>query len=166
VMAAIWSLFRPREMLRLWGLSRPQALVGWSTFGLTLALSPHVDHAVLVGILASGAVHLLREIRLDVVSHREGDMLHIAPKGVLWFGSVPALEDELLARFAGEPGLEWVVINCAGLGRIDLTGALALAEMLDDLRRAGIQIAVTGVPEHARRVFRAVGTERWGGGGG
>lgn len=161
VIAAIWSLLRPRELVTLWNLSRPQALVGWATFALTLALSPHVDHAVLIGILLAGAVHLLREVRLDVASRREGDTLHLHPGGVLWFGSAPALEDEILAQLAGEPDVSRVVIHCEGLGRVDLTGAWSLADVLDDIRSAGIRIAVTGVPDHARRVFRAVGDERW-----
>ncbi|MCG6958098.1 MAG: STAS domain-containing protein [Gemmatimonadetes bacterium] len=163
VIAAIWKLLRPRELLTLWNLSRPQALVGWATFGLTLALSPHVDHAVLIGILLAGAVHLLREVRLDVASQREGETLHLHPGGVLWFGSAPTLEDEILAQIAGEPDVSRVVIHCGGLGRVDLTGAWSLADILDDIRNAGIRIAVTGVPDHARRVFRAVGEERWAG---
>jgi SulP family sulfate permease len=157
VIAAVWTLFRPRELLGLWSFSKPQALVGWSTFGLTLALSPHVEDAVLIGILMAGAVHLLRQIRLDMTSRREGDTLHLEPHGTLWFGSAPALEDAMLSHLADEPGVSQVVIHCGGLGRIDLSGAWTLSEMLDEIRDAGIRIDLTGVPGHARRVLHAVG---------
>ena len=163
VIAAIWSIFKPGELLDLWRLSRPQALVGWTTFVLTLVLSPHVDHAVLLGILLAGAIHLWREVQLDMTSHREGDTLHVEPRGVLWFGSVPTLEDDLLDHLAREQGVDHVVIHCQGLGRIDLTGAWTLVEMLDDVRAAGIAVTVAGIPEHARRVFFALGEERWRG---
>ncbi len=163
VIAAIWNIFRPRELIGLWSFSRGQALVGWTTFILTLALSPHLDHAVLLGILTAGAVHLLREVQLDVATRRDGDTLRLSPEGVLWFGSAPALEDEILANLAREQGISRLVIDCSGLGRIDLTGAWTLADMLDDVRRAGIQVDVTGVPEHARRVLHALGEERWNG---
>ncbi len=163
VIAAIWKIFRPRELMGLWSLSRGQALVGWTTFGLTLALSPHLDHAVLLGILTAGAVHLLREVQLDVAIRRDGDTLRLTPEGVLWFGSAPALEDEILSSLAVEKDVTRLVIDCSGLGRIDLTGASTLADMLDDVRRAGIRVDVTGVPEHARRVLHAVGEERWNG---
>ncbi len=82
---------------------------------------------------------------------------------MLWFGSVPTLEDELLEHLAREEGVSRVVIHCQGLGRIDLTGAWTLVEMLEEIRSAGITIAVAGVPDHARRVFHAVGEERWRG---
>jgi SulP family sulfate permease len=163
VIAAVWSLFRPRELLALWSLSKPQALVGWLTFGLTILLAPHVDHAVLLGILTAGAVHLWREVQLDVTTRREGDLLHVEPRGVLWFGSVPTLEDDLLDHLARERGVARIVIHCQGLGRIDLTGAWTLVEMLEEVRGAGIPITVAGIPEHARRVFHAVGEERWRG---
>jgi SulP family sulfate permease len=163
VIAAVWSLFRPRELAGLWAFSRPQALIGWLTFTLTLVLAPHVDHAVLLGILTAGAVHLWREVQLDVTAHREGDILHVEPRGVLWFGSVPTLEDDLLAHLARERGVSRIVIHCQGLGRIDLTGAWTLVEMLEEIRSAGITITVAGIPEHARRVFHAVGEERWRG---
>jgi len=163
VIAAVWSLFRPRELAGLWAFSKPQALIGWTTFTLTLALAPHVDHAVLLGILTAGAVHLWREVQLEVTARRDGDILHIEPRGVLWFGSVPTLEDALLEHLAREQGVSRVVIHCQGLGRIDLTGAWTLVEMLEEIRGSGIAIAVAGIPEHARRVFHAVGEERWRG---
>jgi len=159
VIGAVWNLFRPRELLAIWPLSKPQALVGWTTFAMVLALAPHVEDAILVGILMSGAIHLLRQIRLDVTSRREGDTLHVEPHGNLWFGSAPALEDELLALLAKEPDVSRIVIHCGGLGRIDLTCAWTLSEMLDELRGAGIRIEVVGVPGHARRVLSAVGQE-------
>jgi len=157
VIAAISILFRPRVLLRLWSLSRPQAFVGWSTFVLTLTLAPHVEHAVLLGILAAGAVHLWRELTPSVAARRDGDTLHLEPEGVLWFGSVPALDDQLLRRLSQEPDVTRVVLSCGRLGRIDLTAAYTLAEMLEQLVDAGIEVEVRDVPERARRILNAVG---------
>lgn len=157
VIAAVWNLFRPRALLWIWTISKSQALVGWTTFVLTLALSPHVEHAILLGALTAGAVHLLKELRPDVTSRREGDTLHLEPRGVLWFGSAPVLDDEILAALSRERGVERVVIHCGGLGRIDLTGAYQLAEMLDQLRAAGLRVELAGVPDHAVRVLTETG---------
>jgi SulP family sulfate permease len=157
VIAAVYSLFRPRGLIKLWGISRPQAMVGWTTFVLTLTLAPHVEEAVLLGMLLAGAIHLWRELRPDVTSRRDGDTLHIEPQGVLWFGSAPALDDEILAHLGREPDVDRVVIKCAGLGRIDLTGAYVLAELLEHLTRAGVEVELTDVPEHAARVLSAAG---------
>ena len=157
VIAAIWSLVRPRELMALWESARPQALVGWGTFALTLLLSPQVDQAVLFGIALSAGVHLWRELGTHVTGRREGDTLHLEPSGVLWFGSAHALEDRLLAQLADEPDVTRVVVRCAGLGRIDVTGAYTLAEIVHHASGAGIRVELVDIPDHAVRVLAAVG---------
>jgi len=157
VIAAVWNLLKPREFFGLWSLSRPQALVGWSTAALTLALAPHVEHAVLLGILTAGAVHLWRELSPGVEMSREGGTLHLHLKGVLWFGSAAALEDEVFRCLSAERDVSAMVLHCGGLGRIDLTGALSLAEIVEQVRAAGLEARVEGVPFHARRVLTGVG---------
>jgi sulfate permease, SulP family len=157
VIAAVWPLFRPGELLEVWSASRPQAAVGWGTFVFTLVLAPHIEQAVLLGVVMAGAVHMWRELTPEVASRREGNTLFLEPKGVLWFGSAPALEEALLARLAEEPDVEEVVVKCGGLGRIDLTGAYGLREMTDLVRGAGVVIRIVDVPEHARRVLEAIG---------
>jgi anti-anti-sigma regulatory factor len=69
------------------------------------------------------------------------------------------MEERLLARLAEEPDVTRIVIRCGGLGRIDLTGAYTLAEMLEQARGAGIEMTVEDVPEHASRVLLAIGLE-------
>ena len=157
VIAAVWTLVRPRELASLWAQAPAQALVGWGTFALTLFLAPHIDQALLLGVALSAAVHLWRELAPKVTSRREGDTLYLEPTGVLWFGSAPAMEDGLLARLAEEPGVARVVVSLGGLGRIDLTGAYTLAEMVDHAEGAGIDMTLVDVPDHAVRVLTAVG---------
>ena len=76
---------------------------------------------------------------------------------MLWFGSAPALDDAILAHLSRERDVERMVMSCGGLGRIDLTGAYVLAEMLDQLRAAGLEVELVDVPEHAQRVLSAAG---------
>jgi anti-anti-sigma regulatory factor len=67
------------------------------------------------------------------------------------------MEDALFARLADEPDVRRVVLHCSGLGRIDLTGAYSLVEMLEQVHRAGVEMEIVGVPEHARRILEGVG---------
>ena len=156
VIAAISKLVRPQDLWAIWSLSPVQALVGWGTFAATLILAPRIDQAILVGVALSAGVHLWRELKPHVKAERDGDTLLLEPSGVLWFGSAPALEDQLFARLAEEPDLTKVVIRCGGLGRIDLSGAYTLAEMLEQSRRAGLEMTIEDVPEHATRLLRAL----------
>jgi SulP family sulfate permease len=156
VIAAVASLFRPRELLALWPLSRPQAAVAWTTFALTLLLAPHVEQAIVLGMALAGAIHLWRELTPEIRSRREGSTLYLEPEGILWFASAPRWEDRILRELAEQSGLDTVVLDCGGLGRIDLTGMFGLRELVHQLRGAGVVIRFEGVPQHALRLFHKV----------
>ena len=112
---------------------------------LTLALSPHVERAVLVGILLSVVVHLWRELALEVPSWTEDETLHLRPRGVLWFGSAVRLEDVSLGLLGDHRDAQRLVVHLGGLGRIDMTGALALRTVLQEAREAGLELEIVDV---------------------
>ncbi len=159
VITAIWKLIRPQDILRIWRVSPAQAAVASGTFVATLTMAPHIDRAILLGIALSAAVHLWRELTPSVVSTREGETLTVDVSGVLWFGSAAALEDALFQQLADEEDVQRVVLRCSGLGRIDLSGAKVLSEMVEHARRARIEMTVSDVPAHARRILISVGLE-------
>lgn len=157
VISAVAGLVRVPSMVESWRISRPQGVVAWGTFVATLALAPHIEQAVVFGVIASVGVHLWREMSLRVVSSAEADVLRLRPEGVLWFGSAPFLVQEVNERVAASPEAQRVVLNLSGLGRIDNTGALALRDLLDDVRKTGLEIEVRDVPDHAIGLLRSVG---------
>jgi len=153
IIASIAGLIELRMLMRLWTFAKPQALVGWSTFGVTLLLSPRIDQGVMFGLAAGLAVHLWRELRPGVmVSEVVGDTIHVRPEGVLWFGSEAHLERELLDRLAANREVNRVVFHLDRLGRIDATGALLLEEFVEEAEKVDVQVKFVNVPDHARRV--------------
>ena len=145
VIIAVVGLVRPLPLLRLARLSRPQFLVAAVTFSLTLALAPHVEEAVLIGIALAVAVHLWRELSLEVPSWTENGTLHLRPRGVLWFGTTARLEDTFLGLIAEHKEAERLQIHLDGLGRIDMTGALALRGLLQEAGEAGLAVEIVDV---------------------
>jgi len=145
VIVAVVGLVRPLPLLRLARLSRPQFVVAAVTFALTLALAPHVEEAVLVGIGLAVAVHLWRELSLEVPNWTEGDVLHLRPRGVLWFGTAARLEDTFFRLIAEHKEVGRLLVHLDGLGRIDMTGALALRGLLQEAREAGLAVEVVDV---------------------
>ena len=156
VIAAVTKLFRIIPLVRLWKLSRPQALVGWTTFLLTLLLAPHVEEALILSVVLAMSVHLWRELTPGFVARAEGDSLHFELRGVLWFGSAPILERALLAHLQASRSLRRVILHLGGLGRIDLTGAMALKRLREDIERSGMDFRICEVPGHACRILRQV----------
>lgn len=156
VIAAVLSLIEVRPFLETWQFSRPQFVVAIVTLVATLVSAPRVERGIVLGVALSLAVHLWRELRIDTDTWVDGATLHVRPQGVLYFGSAPALESDVMRLIAGSPDLRSVVVHLDRLGRLDLTGALILRSLLDDLRAGGTQVHVEGTPPQAERLVSTV----------
>ncbi|MEJ7705224.1 MAG: SulP family inorganic anion transporter [Geodermatophilaceae bacterium] len=66
VIAAVLPLIEIRPFVEAWRHSRPQFLVALPTFLATIAFAPRVERGVILGVGLSLAVHLWRELRLEV----------------------------------------------------------------------------------------------------
>jgi SulP family sulfate permease len=156
VIVTVAGLVRLLPLFRLARLSKPQFLVAATTFTLTIALAPHVERAVMAGIGLTVVVHLWRELSLEVPSWIEEDSLHLRPRGVLWFGTAARLESSFLRLIADHNEVTQLVLHLDALGRIDTTGALALRNVLDEARTAGMAVEIVDVPTRWRGLVRNV----------
>ncbi len=156
VIGAVASLVQIGPFLELWRYTRLQSTIAIVTFVLTIALAPRVAHAVVVGVILSVAVHLRREILISVPSWSEGNAVHLKPKGVLYFGSVPSLERTFMTALNHHPDAHRLVVHLNGLGRVDVTGALALQALLEEAEDAGLTAHVVDVPPHSARLVGRV----------
>ena len=154
VIAAVLGLIRMKQMAGLWLLSKPQALAAWTTFALTLILAPRIDIAVLIGILLALGIHAWREMKVRCDSWIEDTTFHLAPRGVLWFGSAPQMQRSFMHELEEGHELDRIVLHLGGLGRIDLSGAMMLREFREEMAAGDIEVEVAGVPYHARRILR------------
>jgi sulfate permease, SulP family len=149
VVASIVPLLSLQRVVRLARISRIQLVVALSMFASTLAEAPHLDHAILLGVALSVAVHLWRELRISVEAQRRGDVLELRPEGVLWFGTAQLLDDRLTEALAQHADARSLKLDLSRLGRIDVTAAMALEQIVRDARRAGLSVSVCGGPSSA-----------------
>lgn len=156
IIASVVPLLDPDPVWRTRTMSRPQFGIALVTFGVSLAAAPRVQWGVVTGVLLALAVHLWRELRLDMEVWAEGGELHVRPQGVLYFGSAPLLETRILAELADQPALGSVRLHLQRLGRIDLTGALVLRAICRDLARADVPVAIQGVQPQCQRLVESV----------
>ncbi|MDQ4059213.1 MAG: SulP family inorganic anion transporter [Actinomycetota bacterium] len=133
-----------------------QFMVAAATFLLTIVLAPRVEWAVIVGVVFAVGAHLWREVRLAIPAWTSDRTLHLAPKGVLYFASAPSLEGAFSKLLGEHPDATSVVVHLDGLGRIDLTGALALRALLEDARQAGLEPTLDGIPPPAAKIIARV----------
>lgn len=156
VIASVLPLVRLRPVVRLLRFSRPQFVVAAGTFVLTLALAPRVEQAVVIGFGLAVATHLIRELSIDVSSRMEDGTLHLRPRGVLWFGVAPRLEDTVRDLIVAHPEAARLVIHLDAVGRIDTTAALSLRELLRTAREAGLDAEIGEVRPRWRRLVDQV----------
>jgi sulfate permease, SulP family len=156
VIAAVLPLFRILPVVRLWRVSRPQFLVAAGTFASTVALSPHVERGVLIGIALAIAVHLWRELHVEVKVWEEGSDLHVRPGGVLWFGAAQRLEDRALAALAAHADVRRLVLHLDRIGRLDVTSASVLRSVIEEARRSGLDTELVGIEARDRRLIDRV----------
>ncbi|MDQ4081477.1 MAG: SulP family inorganic anion transporter, partial [Actinomycetota bacterium] len=156
VIGAVVPLVRLVPVLRLARYSRGQFVVASTTFALTLALSPHVERALIAGVLLAVALHLRRELALEISSWTANGTLHLRPRGVLWFGTSRRLEDAVLGLLAEHAEARRLAVHLDGLGRIDMTGALALRALLQEARDAGLTVEILDVRPRWRALVARV----------
>lgn len=159
VIGAVVSLVDVRMPLLYWRWSKPQLGVGLVTTLATLALAPRVERGVLLGVAAALAVHVWREMHVVIPASVEEDVLHLRPTGVLYFGSAPAVERTLTALITEHPDVSTVVLHLDGVGRLDLTGALMLRDIVEETEVAGRTVLIEGAGAHAAGLLtRVLGT--------
>jgi SulP family sulfate permease len=81
-----------------------------------------------------------------VDSWTDGVGLHLRPRGVLYFGSVPRLEPLILERLSERPEVGRLIVHLDGVGRLDVNGALALRQLLEDEQLGGLEVEIRDVP--------------------
>ncbi len=156
VIGAVLKLLDPRPLVELYGKSRPQAAIAYGTFALTLILAPHIEYAVIGGIALALAIHVWRETSIEVDSEVEGTVLHLRPRGVIWFASSTGFRQRMAETIAAHPEVDTAVIHLSQLGRVDLTGAFMLRDVAEAAREAGIEVSFVGGPKRAETLLARV----------
>jgi SulP family sulfate permease len=156
IIAAVVSLVDVRALARYWRWSRPQFAVAAVTAAATLLLAPRVERGILVGVGLALVVHLWRELKVGVPFELDGECLKLSPTGVLYFGSAPAMERTLNELIASHPEVRRVVIHLGGLGRVDVTGALALRDVVEDAHSSGLEVVLQGASDSVAGVLDRV----------
>ena len=160
VIAAVLPLVTIRPLIEYWHSARLQFYVAAITFVVTIVAAPHVELGVVVGVLLAAGAHLYREVRLSVPTSYEDATLHVRPRGVLFYASAGALEETVGSMLSAQPDARAIVFHLDGLGRIDLTGALALRRLAEDARSAGVAVEFVDVPPQAAKIVDRVLGER------
>ena len=175
VVTAITSLIKPRTLLRLWRVSRVEAVIGGVTFALTLATAPRMYWGVLVGLLMNLSHFLYQRLHpriIEVGLHPDGSLRDrhlwhlpaLAPRllalrmdAELDFASASALERRVTEDLAARPDVLHLCLLAQPINRIDVTGVETFANLLTLMRLRGGTLHLSGLKLPVERVLRQAG---------
>ncbi|MGB1653645.1 MAG: SulP family inorganic anion transporter [Acidimicrobiales bacterium] len=153
VLGAVIKLVALGELVRLVQRNLLQAAVGVGTLVATLVSAPRVERGVLVGVALALGSHLYRELRVTTPSSRTGDVLTVAPEGVLWFATIPNIERLIRSEIAEHPDIVSVVLDLGGVGRMDYSAAAALRRLVEEIGTTdnAVSVQIINVRQGAAR---------------
>lgn len=175
VVTAVTSLIKPGTLLRLWRVSRVEAMIGGVTFALTLATAPRMYWGVLVGLLMNLSHFLYQRLHpriIEVGLHPDGSLRDrhlwnlpaLAPRllalrmdAELDFASASALERRVTEHLATHPDVVHLCLMAQPINRIDVTGVETFAQLLALLQSRGGTLHVSGLKLPVEQVLRQAG---------
>ena len=175
VVTAVTSLIKPATLLRLWRVSRVEAVIGGVTFALTLATAPRMYWGVLVGLLMNLSHFLYQRLHpriIEVGLHPDGSLRdrhlwHLPPlaprllalrmDAELDFASASALERRVTEHLAAHPDVVHLCLLAQPINRVDVTGVETFAQLLALMRARGGTLHLSGLKLPAEKVLRQAG---------
>ena len=175
VIAAVASLVKPSELMRLWRVSRVEAVTGATTFLLTLVTAPRLYWGVLAGLLMSLSHflhHRLHPRIIEVGLHGDGSLRdrhlwHLPPLGPqvyalrmdaeLDFASASGFSLAIVQQLARQPEVRHVYLFAQPINRIDVTGVDAFMQIRRTLAQSGITLHLSSIKLPVEAVLRRAG---------
>ena len=175
VVLPVWGLIKPRAFVRLWRLSRVEALIAMATFAITLLAAPRLYWGVLAGVVMSLTLFLYLRLHpriIEVGLHADGSLRDrhlwqlppLAPglcalrmDAALDFATASALERAVADHLQDHPDTAHVMLIAHPINWIDATGAEAFGRLREQLDERRVHLHLVGMKLPVERVLRTAG---------
>ena len=155
IMMAVIGLVNVKHFIHTWKVYRSDGIIAMITFFLTLIFAPHLENAIIIGVILSLGMFLYRTMKPRVAAlsrFKDGTLrdadLHqmdtceyvsvIRFDGPLYFANTSYFEDMIIERSANKPSLKYIVVDGQGVNSIDATGEEMLASLTRRLEKTGV----------------------------
>ncbi|MFH7321044.1 SulP family inorganic anion transporter [Desulfurivibrio sp. D14AmB] len=160
IVMAVIGLLNTSGFVHAWKAQWYDGAISILTFLVTLAVAPHLETGIMVGVVLSMGVFLYKSMRPEVatLSLHEDKVLksaqyyrlqgcrHIAVirfDGPLFFANASYLDEQVAKYREQRPDLRYIILEASGINDMDASGEEALALLVERLRAAGIGFAVS-----------------------
>ena len=175
VVAAVVGLLKPREFVRLWHISRVEAVIAAITFGITIAAAPALFWGVLSGVLMALSYFLYQRLHpriIEVGLHADGSLRDrhlwalpaLAPHTYalrmdagLDFATASQFERNVTEYLTAHPHTRHVCLFAHAINRMDATGAEAFARLVSQLHQRRVTLHLAGMKLPVEKMLHAAG---------
>ena len=184
IMMAVVGLVNIRAMRRTWNVERGDGAVALSTFVLTLLFAPHLEWAIVIGVLLSLGIYLFRTMRPHVAElsrHPDGSLRDAAVfglktcdqtsvvrfEGSLYFANISYFEDKINQALSSKPELRFIIVDGVSINNIDSSGVEMFELLTERLSEGGVEVLFSRMKQHLMNVLKhsgfveRVGAERF-----
>ena len=174
IMMAVVNLVKISPIRHAMKIQPHDGWVAIITFVLTLMVAPHLDKAIIVGVLLSLGLYLYRTMRprfVELSVHDDGTLRSAAAfnlstcdfmsilrfDGSLYFANAGYFETKVLGHVADKDKLEHLIIDCEGINEIDATGMEMLEGLTERMNTAGVILYFARAKQQVLDCFRESG---------
>lgn len=180
IILAVFNLIKFKPIKYAWRVQKHDAIVAIITFVLTLALAPHLEKSILVGVILSMFLYICRTMRPRIailsrladgtLADAEANILQTCPQisiirfdGPLFFANTGYFEEKVLERVATKPELKFIIIDAEGINEIDATGEEMLHQLAVRLNNLDIEFLFCRTKKQVMDIFLRTGfaSEQW-----
>lgn len=176
IIAAISDLIKINEIIELVKIRPHDGIVTIITLVSTLLFSPHLDHGILIGIIASIGMHLHQSARphIEIFFCHDKDYIHshryqihtyptnkrvmgVAVDSSLTFTNATYVYSKIMEALRKHRKPKYILLLCNSISYIDSSAEEVLLDLHSDLDNIGIGLLFAGL--HSRVINQLQATE-------
>ncbi|MBW1932220.1 MAG: SulP family inorganic anion transporter [Deltaproteobacteria bacterium] len=171
IMMAVLGLVNISGFIHAWKAQWYDGAISILSFAVTLALAPHLEKGIELGVALSLMVYIYKSMRPTVASlarHEDESLRDAIAHGLkqckymalvrfdgpLFFANSSYLEDQIMERRQNMKDLRHILIVSDGINDMDASGEETLSSIVDRVRAAGLDISFSGVNESVMKVMK------------
>lgn len=182
IIMAVINLIKIEPVKHAWKAEKHDGIVAVVTFILTLAMAPHLEKGIIIGVVLAMVLFIYRTMRpriavvsryhdgtfRDVRVHPELDqckkILMFRFDMSLYYANAGYFETKVLQMVADNPDMECLILDAEGINTLDATGEEVLLHLSERLAKVGITIIIARMKKQFMDTMRKTGTlEKMGG---
>ena len=182
IIMAVINLIKIEPVKHAWKAEKHDGIVAVVTFILTLAMAPHLQNGIIIGVVLAMVLFIYRTMRpriaivsryhdgtfRDVSVHPELDrckkILMFRFDMSLYYANAGYFETKVLEMVADNPDIEYLILDAEGINTLDATGEEVLLHLSERLQKIGITIIIARMKKQFMDTVRKTGTlEKMGG---